>query len=140
MTQALVQVGMQVVAHVAVFFNQSQRLFVAYKLLLETAALRSLVIRIGNIADGNALTAVSSTNPVGVWQVNADGRSGIFVASQHSGTNHVGRHTFYYRLAETRIYWRVILEPLGVLADGLCAMSGLFVDILHQAFPRTFQS
>ena len=131
---------MQVVAHVAVFLYQAQCLFVAHKLLLKTVTLRGLVIRIGNVTDGNAFTAVSSTNPVGVWQVNADGRSGIFVATQHSGTNHIGRYAFYYRLTETLIYGRVILEPLGVLADGLCAMSGLFVDILHQAFPRTFQS
>ena len=34
----------------------------------------------------------------------------------------------------------MILKPLGVLADGLGAMGGFLVDILHESFPRAFQA
>ena len=34
----------------------------------------------------------------------------------------------------------MILEPLGILTDGLSAVSGFFIDIFYQTFPRTLDS
>ena len=101
--------------------------------------MRCLVVGIGNVRDGNALAAILGTDPVGVRQVDADGRRRILVTTQHGSTNGIGCHTLYLLLAETRINGRVVLKPLGITADGLRTPGGLQVLIFDDALPRAFQ-
>ena len=44
------------------------------------------------------------------------------------------------RFAETGINRRMVLKPLGILADSLRTLGGLQVLILHNSLPRAFQS
>ena len=81
---------MQVVAHVAVFLDEGQRVLVDDKLFLETIAMSRLVVSIGDIADGDTLAAVLCPDPVGIGQVDADSRRGIFLATEHGGTDDIG--------------------------------------------------
>ncbi len=134
------QIGMQIVADITVFLNQSQRVLVKYKLLLKTVAVSRLVVGISDVANGNALAAILRTNPVGIGQIDADSRRGIFLTAEHGGTDDIGRNALDNRLTETGIDRRMILKPLGVFADGLGTMGGLLIDIFHESFPRAFQA
>ena len=140
MAQTLVQVGMQVVTAVTIFFYQSQRLLVDDKLFLETGTMGCLVIGIGDIGDGDALGTVLRPDPVGIGQVDANSGRGVFVTAQHGGTDGIGRHTLDLRFAETGVYRGMVLEPLGIARDGLGAFGSLEVFIFHNTFPRAFQS
>ena len=80
------------------------------------------------------------TDPVGVRQVDADGRSRIFLSAQHGSTDDVGCNSLHFRLAETGIHRRMVLKPLCVLADGLGALGSLQVLIFHDTFPCTFHT
>ena len=88
----------------------------------------------------DALRTVLRTNPVGIRQIDADSRRGIFVATEHSGTNSIGGDTLYMGLTETRVDGRMVLKPLGILADGLSSLGGLQILVFHDALPRTFQA
>ena len=55
MTQAFVQVGMQVVTNVAILLYQGERWFVDDEFLLEAIAVSGLVVGIGNVRNGDAL-------------------------------------------------------------------------------------
>ena len=78
--------------------------------------------------------------PVRIGQVDANGGGGVFVASQHGSTDGIGHHALDMRLAETGVYGRMVLEPLGIAGDGLGATGSLQVLILNDAFPRAFQA
>ena len=139
-SEALMQIGMQVVAHIAVLTDKGKGFLVDDKFLLEAAATSSTVIGLRKVANGHALRAVLRTYPVGIGQVNTNGRRGIFVTSEHRRTNNVGRHALYLGFTETRVNRRMVFEPLGVLTDGLRALRGFQVLVLHKSFPRAFQS
>ena len=44
------------------------------------------------------------------------------------------------RLAEARVDGRMVLKPLGILADSLSSLGGLQILVFHDALPRTFQA
>ena len=58
MSQALVQVGVQVVGEVAILVDEVDGRLVDDKFISESIALRRLIVSIGQIADGNALRAM----------------------------------------------------------------------------------
>ena len=99
-----------------------------------------LIIGIGDIADGDALRTIFCPYPVGIGKIDADSRRRILITAEHSCTDDIRRNTLNHRLTETRIYGRMILKPLGIAADCPGTLSGSFIDILHQSFPRAFQS
>ena len=140
MSQAFVQVGMQVIGDVGILVHQRHGLLIDDEFISESVALCSLVVGISQVADGNALGAMFLTDPVGVRQVDADGRSRIFLSAQHGSTDDVGCNSLHFRLAEAGIYRRMVLKPLCVLADGLGALGSLQVLIFHNTFPCTFHT
>ena len=73
--ETFVQVGMQVVAGVLVTVEQLERFVVDDELLQETVAVRRFVVSVCQVADGHAFAAVFRSHPVGVGQVDADGRA-----------------------------------------------------------------
>ena len=131
---------MQVVTAVAIFFYQGQRLWIDDKFFLETGTMGCLVVGIGDIGDGDALGTVLRPDPVGIGQVDANSGRGVFIATEHGGTDGIGRHTLDLRFAETGVYRGMVLEPLGIARDGLGALGSLEVFIFHNTFPRAFQS
>ena len=138
-SETLVQVGVQLVALVAVLFYKPARFSVVNKLFLKTVSTGCAVVGVGDIGDGDALRSVLGTYPVGVRQIDADGRRGVLLAAEHGGTDGVCRDALDLGLAEARVDGRVVFKPLGVAADGLGAARGLEVAILDDAFPRAFQ-
>ena len=135
MTKTLVQVGMEVVTTVAIFPYHSHNVLVYCELIKETVTLACLVIGMGYVTYGDALRTILSTNPICIRKVNAYGCRRIFVTSKHSSTDYVGCNAFYYLLAETWIYRRMVLKPLCVLADCLSTMTSLQILVFHDSLP-----
>ena len=81
-----------------------------------------------------------STDPVSIRQVDADGRRGIFITTQHRRTDDIGRDALDNGFAETGIHRGMILEPLGIPTDGLRTFGSLFVNIFDKSLPGAFQS
>ena len=71
--QTLMEVGVKVVAGIAVLINKIARGLVDDELFLEAVAVGSFVVGIRQVADGYALGSVLSTHPVAVGQVDSDG-------------------------------------------------------------------
>ena len=67
MTETFVKVGMQIIADVAILFDQPKRILILDKFLLKATTLRRFGLGIGNIADGDALRAILRPYPVGIW-------------------------------------------------------------------------
>ena len=130
---------MQVVAQVAIRVEQAARCFVDDELLTHAAPLGSLVVGTRQVGYGHALASVLCPNPVAVGQVNADGAGRIEVSAQHRGTNHLGAHAAALLLAEAGVDGRVVLEPLGVVAQRLGTLGSLVVDDVDVAFPTGLQ-
>ena len=65
---------MQIITNVAIFLYQLQCSLINHKFLLKATPLRSLVIGIGDIADGDALRTIARTYPVGIGQIDTDCR------------------------------------------------------------------
>ena len=65
-SQTFVQVGMQVIACVAIFVDESDGLFVHHKLVKHSVSFRRLAVGMCEVADGDAFAAIFSTNPVGI--------------------------------------------------------------------------
>ena len=72
-----------------------------------------------------------ATDPVGIRQVDTDRGSRITVSTQHGYCNHLGTYTLYLGLLETVINRRMVLKPLGILADDLGTFGRLLVDEVH---------
>ena len=137
MPQALVQVGVQVVGQLAVPLHPLAVLGAEHELLVETVAVSSHVVGIGDVVDGDRLRAVLLANPVGIGQVDADGRRGIAVAAEHRHGDDLGRNAPHDRLAVGLGHGRMILEPLGVVGDHLRAVAGLGVHEVDVGLPRS---
>ena len=140
MAQAFVQVGVQVVAQVAILVYQPKRVSVDDKLIVEAVSFSRLVVSVGQVANGDALASVLRPYPIGIGQIDAYGCRRIFVAPEHCRTDNVGSDSLYLGLAETGIHRRVVFKPLGILADGAGALGGLFILVFHNTFPRAFYS
>ena len=103
MSQTFVQIGVQVITDVAIFIDETECFCIDDELFPETISMRGLVIGICNIADRDALGTILGPNPVCIRQINADGGRGIFIATQHSRTDDIGRDALDHRFAETGI-------------------------------------
>ena len=134
--QALMQVGVQVVGQLAVPLHPLAVLGAEHELLVETVAVSSHVVGIGDVVDGDRLRAVLLANPVGIGQVDADGRRGIAVAAEHRHDD-LGRNAPHDRLAVGLGHGRMILEPLGVVGDHLRAVAGLGVHEVDVGLTRS---
>ena len=134
------QVRVQVIAKVAVFFYQLTRRLINDKLLVEAVAARRFVVSIREVADGDALRPIAGPDPVGIGQVDADGRGRVLLTAKHRSLDDMRRDTFDLRLAETRIYRRMVFKPLCVLGDRPRALRGLLVSKLHDTLPGSFQA
>ena len=131
---------MEVITAVAILLYQGQRLLVDDKLFLETGTVGCFVVSIGDVGDSDALGTVLCPDPIGIGQVDANSGRGVFIATEHGGTDGIGRHALDLRFAETGVYGGMVLEPLGIARDGLGALGSLEVLIFHNTFPRAFQS
>ena len=134
--QAFVQVGVEVAGQRAVFAAEGDLLVIPGELGEDALGRlgRRLCIGVGDVGDGHGLGAVLLADPVGVRQVDADGRSGIVVAGNNGHVDHLGAHPFDLGLPEARVDGGVVFEPLGVLADHLRAVRSLLVAEVDDAF------
>ena len=130
---------MQVVAQVSVGIEQTACCVVDDELLPHAAPLGGLVVGTRQVGYRHTLASVLRPNPVAVGQVNADGAGGIEVATQHGSTYHPGAYAATHFLAETWVDGRVVLEPLGIVAQGLGTSGGLVVDDVDVALPAGLQ-
>ena len=136
MTQTLVQIGMQIIAQVAVALYHGARLPVYHKLVQESIAVRHLVVSFCQIAYRHAFRAIHRPNPLSIGQIDANGGRRILVATQHGRTNHMGRdplHLFFAELGRDR---GMVFKPLRMATDGLGAARSLHVLVFHDSFPR----
>ena len=140
MPEAFVQVGMQVVAGILVTVEQPERFVVDDELLQETVTVRRLVVSVCQVTDGHAFAAVFRPHPVGVGQVDADGRGRIEVASEDGRLDDLGRHPPAFRFLETVVHGRVVFKPLGVGAQFFRTRRGFQVLEVGVSFPTGFQS
>ena len=104
MSQTLMQVGMQIISNILVLIHQTDGILIDNEFITETIALSSFVICLGQITDGHTLRTIFLTDPVGIREIDADGRSWILFATQHRSTNDIGCNTLHLRLAETWVY------------------------------------
>jgi hypothetical protein len=87
------------------------------ELLVEAVTLSSLGISLGDVVDSNRLRTVSSTNPVGIGEVDTDSSRGIAVTCKDSSSDNLSRYTCYVLFFEASLCGRVIFKPLSVFAD-----------------------
>ena len=139
-SEALVQVGMQVVQLVRIEVDLLQHLGIGDELLSEPVAHGRQVVGLGEVAYGNALASVDGTHPVAIGQVDAYGRTGIEVATQNGSLHHTRGDTLALLLLEARVHRAVVLEPLCILAEYLRAASSLAVQYVHITLPRSLQA
>ena len=71
-SQALMQVGVQVTCNTTILFEQFTLNIAVNKLFVETVTLGSLGISLGYVVDSNRLRAMSGTYPVGIGEVDTD--------------------------------------------------------------------
>ena len=140
MPQTFVQVGVQVVANVAVTRHNVQCFFVNNKLFFKAVTLRRLVVRIGNVAYCYTFRPMLRPNPVGVGQVNADCRRGIFVSTEHCRTHDVGCNATHFGLFKSRFDRRMVFKPLRIVTNKTCSARRLQVFILNNALPRSLNT
>ena len=112
MTEAFVKVGVQVVGYKQVFVEQLTGRGINHEFLIETVAVGSIVVSLGDVLDCHRFRAMGGTNPVCIRQVDADRCRGICITGKDCCIYHFRAHTLHFRLAEAGIDWRMILEPL----------------------------
>ena len=139
-SQAFVQVGVQVVQLMRVEVYHLHHLGIGDELLAESVALSRLVVGLGEIAYGDALATVNRTHPVAIGQVDAYGRTGIEVATQDGSLHHAGGDTLALLLLEARVHRAVVLEPLCILAEYLGAACCLAVQYIYISLPRRLEA
>ena len=88
--ETFVEVGVEVVAGVAVLADELARGIVNDELFVHAGAVGRLVVGIGEVADGDALGTVFASNPVGVGKVDADGGGRIEVAAKDGSGDDFG--------------------------------------------------
>ena len=74
MSKTLVKVGVHIVDNKEIFIHQVACLLIDYKLLVESVAVRSLVVSLRDVFKRHRFGTVGCTNPVCIWQVDADRR------------------------------------------------------------------
>ena len=89
-----------------------------------------------DIVDGDGLRAVGRTYPVSVRQVDADGRSGIRVASKHSYRDDRSGYTAGILFLEAGIDGSMRFEPRSLTADLRRALARLLITDMHERFPH----
>ena len=136
--EAFVQVGVQLVGHVAVGFDAGKLRFVDDKLFQQPAACCGAGVGVGDVAYGDRLGAVGGTYPVGVGQVDAYCGGGVEVSAEDCRVDDFRAHALDDGFPELRVNGRVVLKPLGVAADCLGAGGGGGVFVIDQRFPAGF--
>ena len=130
----------QIIRQVGIFVYHLQFLWTDDKFLVESVAMRSLGIGIGDVADGDGLRAITAAYPVGIGQVDANGRGRIEVAGQDSGGDDLGRNALHLLLLELFVHRRMVFKPLGIAADQLRAVRSLQILKVDQGFPTGLQA
>ena len=137
--QALVEVGVDFIGQGSPLLGQFY-LFLIIGELGEGAGghlLGAVIVGVGDVGNGHGLGAVLLADPVGIGQVDANGRGRIAVTGQANGIDDLGADTLHGLLLEAGVHRGVILEPLGVGGQDLRALGGLEVLDVHVAFPGT---
>ena len=97
------QVGVDNVTEVAVFFYETACFVVYDKFFIKAVATCCFVICVDDIAYSNAFRAVLCSYPFGVWKVTDNSGIGIFSATEHGSTYNVGCHTFNLFFLKSRV-------------------------------------
>ena len=139
-TETFVEVGVEVVATIAVLQNELTRGFVDDELLVHTAAVSCFGVSTGEVRNGDGLRTEIATNPVGVGQVDADGGGGIEIAGEDGGGDDLSGNTFHFLFLETGIDGAVILKPLRIEGEGVGTFGGSHVLEVDNALPRGFHA
>ena len=126
-SEALVEVGVEHVGDVEVILEELACGSVDDELLVEAVAVRSHVVGLGDVLDGDRLGTVLRANPVGVGEVDADGGCGISVAAEHGCRDGLGGYALDVRFTELGVHRRVVFEPLCVVGDGLGALGAFLI-------------
>ena len=87
------------------------------------------------VVDRHGFRTVLLTNPVRIRQVDTYRRSRIAIARQDSRGDHFGAHALHFLFLVFRIGRRVVLKPLCVLRNRLCALGCRQVLEVHHRLP-----
>ncbi len=139
-SETFVQVGVEIVADLAVFVDALAVFGAQHELLLEAVAVRRAVVGVSDVVDGHRFRTVLLADPIGVGQIDTDRCRRITVAAQHRCRNHLGRDALDDLFLVGGVDGRVVFEPLGVLGDNLRTMTGLLVHEIDQRLPRRLAS
>ena len=135
--EAFVQVGVDLVHHIAVFFHKVYLGLVPCELGQHALRLfeRGGVVGVGDIGDGDALGAVLFAYPVGVRKVDSYRGRRIGGPCQRHCVDDLGGDAPAFGLLEARIHGGVVFEPLGIGAKRLGSGRCRRVLDVHEAFP-----
>ena len=141
-SKAFVEVRVDFIGHGAPFLGKLYLLLIVRELREGARGhfLCGVVVGVRDVCDGDALGAVLLAYPVCVGKIDADGRGRIAVSGKANGVDYLCRNTLDLFLAEAGINRGVVLEPLGVGAEGFRALGGLEVLDVHVALPGGFSA
>ena len=125
MTQAFMEICVQIVCLVGKLIHPLKCFRIDDKLLTEAVSPRRHIVSVCKIRDGNAFRTMLRPDPVGIREVDSDGRRGVFVSTQHRSAYHIRRNASHGLLLKASIYRRMVFEPLSIRADNLRALGCL---------------
>src|SRR5690606_35657209 len=121
MSYTFMHIGMEVAGQVTEFFHAVQLGRIGYKFFEETAVSTAFIVGVHDVAERYRFGAVFLAQPIGVWQVDANGCTGGCIACLGNDRNGFGTDTFHFFLFMLRYEGRVVLKPLGFIGYGLDA-------------------
>ena len=110
-SETFVQVGVEIVADLAVFVDALAVFGAQHELLLEAVAVRRAVVGVGDVVDRHRFRAVLLADPVGVRKVDSDRRGGVAVAAEHRHGDDLRRDAFHLRLAHGTFHSDLHVRP-----------------------------
>ena len=134
MSEALVEVGMDLVSYASELLGESDFILVEGELI--EGAVRLLlcreVISVGNIRDCHRFRTVFLTDPVGIRKVDSNRGRRVAVACEADCVDDLGGDALHCLFLESRVDRGIVLKPLGICTENLssCRCCGVFnIDI-----------
>ena len=139
-SKAFVQIRMKLVRQIGISINQFYFRVAVYKFFVESIAMSSFVISIGNISDSHGFRSVMRTNPVSIRKVDTNRCRRIKITGKDSGSDYFSRYTFHFIFLESFVHRRMVFKPLGITADNFRAVSRFDILEINQRFPTSFHA
>ena len=131
---------MQIVGLIFVGSHQGGLVGAPSKFFAKTVADGRLVVGFGDVFDGYRFRTVRCANPIGIGQIDTDGRGGVAVAGQYGCRDDFCRNAFHFFFLKLLIHRRMVFEPLCISTDGLGAFGCFGVFEVHYRFPTCFHA